>query len=280
METDLLTGLKKNYYNYLEDVLSNRSLCTQLKFNLLKNYFNKIIETIEKLFSKKKLFKSLLSVNKVNNLFLYNNNNNNQYNYNNNNIGNNMNNNNNDDILINNNMNNIFYNNIDIDNMNDNIMDNNYINNMNNNIINNIHNNNNINEMNNKNNMNEMNNNNNMNEMNNNNNINMNNNNNIMINTSRKKYYVLKIDGENMLIKILTYLDNIVISHYYLCTEQIENNKSTFWLLIYFVDRFQLCNDLVFNSIYNVKGYYHSSDYRHFVLSKGKQINIKKYKFH
>ena len=285
MNKGLLNNLKNNYLDYLENVITNRSLCIQIKFNFLKNYINEVFETIEKILCEKRLFKSLLSINRVNNLFINNNNNNNNNNNlyymnidNNNIINNNFNNinnndinnmiNNNDDMLFNNNMNNIFNNNndndIDIDNDNDNDNDN-----INNNNANDISINNNMNNMNNINNLININN----------SNINMNNNNNVVINNSRKKFYILKINEENTLKKILTYLDNLVVPHYCICTEQKEYSLSTFWLLIQFKDKYKLNNELVYNTMINIKGY-HSSDFYHFVLSKGKKVNLKKYKFH
>ena len=308
MDKNLFTGLKNNYLDYLEDILSNRSLCTQIKLNLLKKYFNEIIDMIENIISKKRLFDSFLTVNKVHNYSF--NNNLNQYdtninsNNNSNNMINNMNNN-----IINGNLNNSNISNNDIDNMNNNNMydiinnndfnnsniNNNYIDNMKNNNINNMYNNNfnyliNMNNMNNMNNNNimnnsninnminnNMNNNDNMNDINNYNNINMNSNNKIVNNTSRRKLYILKIDNKKKLKNILTYLDNLGNKYYCLCTEQNENNNKTLWLLLEFEDKFKLHNEFVYNSIFNFKAY-HSSEYYNFILSKGRKINLKKIK--
>ena len=105
----------------------------------------------------------------------------------------------------------------------------------------------------------------------NNNNINNINNNNNMINifnNSRKKFYILKIDDEVKLNKIHNYLKNLGNADELLCTEEILNNTSIFWLLIEFQDRFKLINELVDNSIFYYKAY-HKSDFYNYVLSKG-----------
>ena len=75
----------------------------------------------------------------------------------------------------------------------------------------------------------------------------------------------------------MTYLNNLENKHHRLCTEQIENNNRTFWLLLEFEDKYKLHNEFVYYSIFNFKAY-HSSEYYNFILSKGRKINLKKIK--
>jgi len=258
MNKDLINGLKEKYINYLDDVLSNRSLCVQIKLNMLTKYFNKIIDMMVELLTKNNLYESILSINNINNFsFNDNNNMNNNMNNNINNYMNNMNNNINNNINNNmNNMNNNINNNVFIDNMNDNniIIDDNREN---------IYNNDNI-DIDNIDNINN-------NNMNNNNNQNNNN------DTFRKIFYILKIDDKKKLKNILTYLDNLDVKYLPICYEQIENKVSTFWLLLEFLNRYQLNNTYVYYSIFKFKGY-HRSDYYNFVISKGRRVNLQKIK--
>ena len=48
--------MKKNYLDYLDDALSKRSLCIQIKLNLCNKNFNENIDMIENISSKKNIF--------------------------------------------------------------------------------------------------------------------------------------------------------------------------------------------------------------------------------
>ena len=242
----IYNSLKLQHLDEVRRIINHDRMKRSEKIKFIEYSFN---NTIKLLFLKLRntKFENLIkqkenqfSLNNNNNININNNLNNNIMNFNmNNNM--NLNNNINNNININNNMNNNMINN---NNMNNNI--NNIFNN--NNINNNIFNNNNSNN-------------------------NLMNNNNIIESKKRRLYFILKIDNKNKLTIIANYFKNLSTVSNLMCTEQLLNNNAIYWLLVGFKSKTLLHNNLIFNTLFNFTGF-HYSDYEHFILSKGRKINL------